>query len=109
MSDRPQLGDLVADVLAAGLLFLETYATLGSKSKDASRRRAKIIKSQLGAGGNWRKPWGTLDHVESQLLHARSLITKGYVPGDYVLWTDDEKAVVDAIYTALDAIGRIKA
>lgn len=108
MSDKPVLSDLVADVLAAGLLFLETYATLGYKSKGASRRRAKIIKGESRAGGSWVRPWTTLDHVESNLVHARSLLVKSLGGPSAGVLTEDEYNLLCTIEDAIQLVREVK-
>jgi len=59
------------------------------------------------AGGQWVRPWSSLDHVRSNLMHARSILLRGIPQDAYPLLTDDEAALIEAINIGLICIERI--
>jgi len=59
------------------------------------------------AGGQWARPWNTMDHARSSLMQARMLLRREMAPGDYPLLTADEVDVLQAIDTALLSLERI--
>lgn len=59
------------------------------------------------AGGQWVRPWSSLDHVRSYLMHARSTLLRGVPQDAYALFTADEAELIQAINTGLMAIERI--
>jgi len=60
------------------------------------------------AGGQWVKPWDTLDHVRSDLTSARWRLRKELAPGEYPLLTADEAELINYVDMALLALERIK-
>jgi hypothetical protein len=67
-----------------------------------------MMESENRAGGSWVKPWSTIDHVQSQLLHALSLLRRGLPPGNEVLLTSDEVALIRVITDAIAIVEWIK-
>jgi len=59
------------------------------------------------AGGQWAKPWSTMDHVRSDLTSARWRLRRELAPGEYPLLTADEAELIQAIDVALLALERI--
>jgi len=66
------------------------------------------MSEQQRAGGSWVKPWATIDHVSSQLTHALSLLRRGLPPGNEVLLTSDEVALIRLITDAVRVAEWIK-
>ena len=66
------------------------------------------MKNEDRAGGSWFRPWATLDHVSSQLLHARALLLRGVPPDMYALFNADEVDLIQSINAALSAVERIR-
>jgi len=59
------------------------------------------------AGGQWVRPWGTMDHVRSHLTSARWMLRKEIAPSEYALLTSDELELIHYIEQALLAVERI--
>ncbi len=59
------------------------------------------------AGGQWARPWSSLDHVRSNLMHARSILLRGVPQDAYALFTEDEAWLISSINDGLRAIERI--
>jgi len=67
------------------------------------------MNSENRAGGSWIKPWSTIDHVRSQLVHARALLVKDLPHhDDTVLLTADEVALIRLIADAIAIVDWIK-
>jgi len=65
------------------------------------------MRSAARAGGDWVKPWSTIDHVRSQCLHAQSLLLRGIPQDQYPLLTEDEIIIINSLTDAIRAIDRI--
>jgi hypothetical protein len=66
-----------------------------------------MMNKKYRAGGLWFQPWATLDHVRSQLLHARALLLRGVPQDMFALFNADEVDLLSAINEALAAVERI--
>jgi len=59
------------------------------------------------AGGQWAKPWSTMDHVRSHLSSARWMLRRELAPGEYALLTEDEAILIQCVDQAILALERI--
>ena len=83
------------------------YSRGSANDKGSTVKGAKIMRSAARAGGDWVRPWGTIDHVRSQLLHAQSLLLRGIPQDQYPLLTEDEVTLINSITDAIRAIDRM--
>jgi len=62
---------------------------------------------RVRAGGQWTRPWSSIDHVRSWVMSARHTLLRGVPQDAYALFTEDEAELIQALNTALMAIERI--
>jgi len=60
------------------------------------------------AGGDWVKPWSTLDHVLCAVHNCSCILLREWKPGDNNLMTDSERALLAALYECEEIIMLIR-
>jgi len=59
------------------------------------------------AGGQWARPWNTMDRVRSSLTSAHWMLRREIPQSELVLLTEDERELIYYIEQALIALERI--